>query len=131
MAQKTVKIRLDKENYEEVVCREISWEEDIACINSVRTTKLNQESMQKEEDYDVDTLRYRRFALMMTEPSEEITFDKELEAKIRKLLRKDMTLLAGVWNELNEVTQDEKSGLVGEDSERTTTHEGATNGSAQ
>jgi len=110
MERKTVRIRLDGENYEDVVCKELTWDEDFPLLESCRVKRIDQASMKEVEDYDNKKLISLRHLVMIekskTKPTAEL---------LGAMPRRDRLILFQVWTELNEVGEAEKSSPLGKD----------------
>jgi len=121
--KKTVRVRLDGEHYEDVVCRELTAEEDWKILESCRRRVPDQKNPGRFiEEYDEKRLIAERYSVM--------TSGKIPPEKIWDLPRRDRIVLGLAWNELNEVSQDEKSRPVGSDSGRPPTQQGSSSGAA-
>lgn len=99
MDQITVNVRPDGKTYQQVTINEIDSETDFNCMAKSIVRTLNQKSMQYDESYDAHLLRYLRL-----EASTSLSL-----AQLKKMPSKDVRIMLNAWDQLNSLTEDEKS----------------------
>jgi len=118
METKTVKVRLDGDTYEDVECRELTAGQDWDALEQNKKRIPDQANPgQYIDEYDEKALIAQRY--------EAMTNGKVPKDKVWELPRKDRIVLGLAWRDLNEVSQEEKSSLVGSDSGRPSPAQGS------